>query len=567
MAKSASQPRASARDFSCHGLQDPIFILCMARSGSTLLRFILDAHPEVACPPETNLPALCAQLAVVWSLIEGAPLSATRGGTPPVVPPTAIAGIRRTLDEMLRPYLARRGKRLLCDKSLCTAEYASLLADVYPAARFISLYRHPMDVIASGMEACPWGLNGHGFDQYIVGSPGNSVCALARYWLDNASLIATVEAQYPDRCHRVRYEDLAEAPEQVADGIFRFVGVAAEPGITGRCFTAERERFGPADYKIWHTSQVTASSVGRGQYIPVGLIPPPVLERINELLSQLGYVRVNETWGTADAPSTLHITLDRSQAPTPPTTAPANNDQGEAPRLLAERLRAGLDQANAAFTSRWVPYSLERFTLVSRRHQTAHAAQWLVDLAAGTVTFNMVTMPSAADADGAADTDSAVLGADDESTTDGGPEWSVIGTPEMWTAVLRGQVNLSVAMRKCDLRYCDYEEPGNPGAPDADVRIDMMAALLGLTAWDQTEPPMSPARAKRSRSPRGQPARPARNIRMNSPVGEAALTRSAGLLLFVPAHASYRKYNLACRRRHAGQRRSHLWYFWSRYAR
>jgi hypothetical protein len=52
---------------------DPVFVLCMGRSGSTLLRFLLDAHPELACPPETSLPALCGQLSVVWSLIEGAP--------------------------------------------------------------------------------------------------------------------------------------------------------------------------------------------------------------------------------------------------------------------------------------------------------------------------------------------------------------------------------------------------------------------------------------------------------------------------------------------------------------
>jgi hypothetical protein len=50
--------------------KDPVFVLCMGRSGSTLLRFVLDAHPDLACPPETSLPALCGQLAVVWSLIE-----------------------------------------------------------------------------------------------------------------------------------------------------------------------------------------------------------------------------------------------------------------------------------------------------------------------------------------------------------------------------------------------------------------------------------------------------------------------------------------------------------------
>ena len=37
-----------------------------------------------------------------------------------------------------------------------------------------------MDVIASGIEACPWGLKGYGFEPYAAESPGNTVLALAR---------------------------------------------------------------------------------------------------------------------------------------------------------------------------------------------------------------------------------------------------------------------------------------------------------------------------------------------------------------------------------------------------
>src|SRR6266487_2865622 len=96
---------------------DPVFVMCNGRSGSTLLRFLLDAHPDLACPPETNLPGLCAQLATVWSLIEGAALSVNRGDEPPDIPAAAITGIRRTMDMMVGSYLVRRGKRRYCDKS------------------------------------------------------------------------------------------------------------------------------------------------------------------------------------------------------------------------------------------------------------------------------------------------------------------------------------------------------------------------------------------------------------------------------------------------------------------
>jgi hypothetical protein len=89
----------------------------------------------------------------VWSLIEGAPLSAERGDEPPMIPEAAIRGVRRTMDEMTGSYLARRGKKRYCDKSLGTARFAELLLRVYPQARFLCLCRHPMDVIASGLEA------------------------------------------------------------------------------------------------------------------------------------------------------------------------------------------------------------------------------------------------------------------------------------------------------------------------------------------------------------------------------------------------------------------------------
>src|SRR6516164_1201577 len=187
---------------------DPVFVLCNGRSGSTLLRFVLDAHPELACPPETNLPGLCVQLATVWSLIEGAPLSANRGDEPPDIPEAAIAGVRESMDRMLGSYLSRRGKKRYCDKSLGTARFAELLLRVYPGAKFLCLYRLPMDVIASGLEACPWGLNGYGFDSYATTTPGNSVMALARFWVDNTAMTLAAEELFAAQSLRVRYEDL-----------------------------------------------------------------------------------------------------------------------------------------------------------------------------------------------------------------------------------------------------------------------------------------------------------------------------------------------------------------------
>src|SRR6202021_2818900 len=62
---------------------DPVFVLCAGRSGSTLVRFLLDAHQDLACPPETRLPWLARQLATAWTVIEDAgPPGGARNGDP-----------------------------------------------------------------------------------------------------------------------------------------------------------------------------------------------------------------------------------------------------------------------------------------------------------------------------------------------------------------------------------------------------------------------------------------------------------------------------------------------------
>lgn len=487
MQQSAAVVEASPAGLS---FADPVFVLCNGRSGSTLLRFLLDAHPELACPPETNLPALCAQLATVWSLIEGAPLAANRGDEPPVIPDAAIVGIRATMDRMVGSYLLRRGKMRYCDKSLGTARYAELLLRVYPEARFLCLYRHPMDVIASGMEACPWGLNGYGFDPYIATTPGNAVLALARFWADNAIATLAAEEQFPDRCLRVRYEDLVDDPEAAAAEIFSFLHAAPMPGVSEACFSSERERFGPADHKIWYTSQISSDSIGRGWSIPVAMIAPQVLESINELAAKLGYLPVDGEWGTSAPPSDLRVPIMRQDGPAsseaaaseaaPRTgtegtslstiggsTVSANSEasrsdtESEPPgpvssALLGDRLKAGIIGLRPGAADRWGDRGAETMVAIWIPADPREPAEhWLVDFKARTVTY-------------------ASRKAQEDSN------WDVVGSASGWEQVLAGRLNLSVALRACQLRYCDDAESG-PLASDA--RIGMLAELLMLTNW------------------------------------------------------------------------------------
>ncbi|HSZ43102.1 MAG TPA: sulfotransferase [Trebonia sp.] len=474
----------------------PVFVLCAARSGSTLLRFVLDAHPDLACPPETNVPALCGQLATVWSLIEGAPLSQERGDEPPDIPDAAIAGVRETMDRMTGSYLARRGKKRYCDKSLGTARFTYLMTRIWPEAKFICLFRHPMDVIASGMEACPWGLNGYGFDPYIAETPGNAVFALARFWADNAAVIAMAEEQYADRCLRVRYEDMVAGPQTAADRIFEFLAAAPVPDIEDRMFAAERERYGPADYKIWHTSRISGDSVGRGWTTPAGLIGPQVRESINELCGKLGYLPVDDDWGAAEPPADLRVpvaasgpaaagsaetaeasgTTDGRRATSgAPDASPLPVPDLEFAAALRERLTVGITGLSDGFAGRWEPCAKDMFEVVATPPSgNGRNAHWLVDLGTRTVT-----------ARGGAHLDVHQDAEDEEPDSD----WDVIASADTWNEVISGKLNVSVALRRHLFRYRESAEAG-PIA--ADARIGMLADLLGLASWGQARQRVSP---------------------------------------------------------------------------
>jgi hypothetical protein len=440
---------------------DPVFVLCAGRSGSTLLRFLLDAHPDLACPPETRLPWLARQLATAWTVIEDAGptgQSANGDSADAAISAPVAEGLRRSLDPMMTSYLRRRGKRRYCDKSLGAAQHAGLLLRIWPDARFICLYRHPMDVIASGIEASPWGLTSYGFEPYVGSPPDNNVAALARYWLDYTTSIVAAEERFTDRCLAVRYEDLVTDPDGRIARILEFIGAAPAPGIVARCFGPEHQRFGPGDYKIWNTGGVTADSVGRGWTMPAGKIPAPLLARINELADVLGYLPVGDRWGTGAKPADLRTRSDDDLARPGDQTRTDDLALPDWARAVDERVRAGLARVGEQFGRAHGPRATESVLLFVNGPAWPDAdAWWRLDLAAGTV--------------------SAGLG---EAGEDG--DWSLTGSAQAWARLLAGQANLGVAFRRGDLRYADKGDAG-AGSIGADTRVAALTDLLGLSPW------------------------------------------------------------------------------------
>ena len=288
--------RASGRHLST---SRPIFVLTLPRSGSTLLRYLLDAHSEVACPPETQLSSLCASVLESWLNYRSPDDFETRKRR-------GIAQARAAARQLMIWHLERDQKSLFCEKSLPNVDNAPMLSEVFPGARFICLYRHPMDFVASARESCKWGFANYGLYPYAASSVNNFVLALTRAWCEKTSAVLSMEQEHPERCVRVTYESLVRDPHDQFRRICEFLGVSDEPTVVDTAI-GKAHIFGHGDHKIRTTEAVNTDSLGRGASVPVGLIPPAGLTNLNNLAKAVGYEAIDE--GFNSRPSVLRLGL------------------------------------------------------------------------------------------------------------------------------------------------------------------------------------------------------------------------------------------------------------------
>jgi len=278
----------------------PIFVLTAARSGSTLLRFILDSHPEICCPPELNLSQFCVEIQRSWT---GMVDDSTREERLTL----ARAQIRATVSTLAAWHLARNDKRYFCDKSLTTVDQIDVVAEAFPDAKYIVVIRHCLDMVYSGLEASRWGFNAFGFMPYVGSTPNNLVAALVEYWCDRVERALDFERRFRDRTFRLYYEMLVREPDTTAKELFEFLGVAWEPEIFEKALSSQHVR-GPADYEVEFLDKIGESSIGRGSSVPVGMILPPQRIRLNVLLQRLGYPPVTDDWNERSSPLLVNST-------------------------------------------------------------------------------------------------------------------------------------------------------------------------------------------------------------------------------------------------------------------
>ncbi len=263
----------------------PIFVLCCARSGSTLLRHILDAHPDICCPPELHLLAMAIRLK--WVYRHTSTVTDSNGDDLDIA---ATSRTRADIDRIMEEYARFRGKSIWSEKSVFTIDMIQSDDRLFPDARYVCVYRNGPDVVRSALDVLENNPSGNrfAFEPYLARSPGQPIPALVEYWSQKTAAVLKFEKSHGSCCVRIRFEDLVLRAEETIRHLFRSLKVTAADDIIDRVF-AEQTVAGPNDPKFMQTRGILKDRIGRGTDLDLSAIHPRQLERVNQLHAALGY--------------------------------------------------------------------------------------------------------------------------------------------------------------------------------------------------------------------------------------------------------------------------------------
>ncbi len=248
------------------------------RTGTTLLRVLLDAHRNLCCPPETALfhePWRDEQLARVLET-DAAHIASLRPG------PNGLTGF---IDRVMADYARRNDRPRWVEKSPANVQHLPWIFEHFPNTKFIHMIRDGRDAICS--------LRTHPRYKMIDGQrvprdTWNPVDQCARKW------VLRTRTGMGWRGHpgyrEFRYEDLVARPDETLKAACEFIGEPFDPAMLGahaRDRAASQAVLEPQNVEA--TKPISESSVGRWHTDLTDEDVAVARPIINALLLQLGY--------------------------------------------------------------------------------------------------------------------------------------------------------------------------------------------------------------------------------------------------------------------------------------
>jgi len=185
-------------------MKPPIFVVGTMRSGSTLLRLLLDSHPNIAMGEETGFMGALTATKAIPNWRYGREWYGRLGWSEPELD----ARLRDFYAGMFSRYAASQGKSRWGDKTPLHSWHMAEMARVFPDAVFVAIVRHPGAVVGSLKKRFHW-----------------KVADAAAYWESTNVEVLRQGTQLSDaRFALLRYEDLVLDPETTLRELTSWLG-------------------------------------------------------------------------------------------------------------------------------------------------------------------------------------------------------------------------------------------------------------------------------------------------------------------------------------------------------
>lgn len=191
-------------------VQETVFVGGVPRSGTTLARAMLDAHPDIRCGEETRVIPRIVGMRSRWSRSKKESSRLKEAGIS-----------EETLDSATRAFISEiilnHGKvaKYLCNKDPLVLNYMADLSRIFPRAKFILMVRDGRAVAYSIVSR----------NVTISGVDSKSYLSAALFWNKVVQRMSTDCVNNRKRCLMVHYEDLVANPRLWMTNILNFLNI------------------------------------------------------------------------------------------------------------------------------------------------------------------------------------------------------------------------------------------------------------------------------------------------------------------------------------------------------
>jgi protein-tyrosine sulfotransferase len=203
----------------------PIFVIGCQRSGTSLLRRVLDSHPNIACPPESKFILPLEELIRSPQAFQGLD---SMGFARTAV----MSRLRDFVTGFFEDYARVKGKGRWADKTPNYVDCLPFLDELFAGeVRYIVIVRHPFDVCLSFEHAASKSGRTMLAIQSHVAKAGDLRAGACRFWNEQNLKIAAFVPQVAGRVISLDYEALTSWPEPVLRKMFAFLDEPWTPTV------------------------------------------------------------------------------------------------------------------------------------------------------------------------------------------------------------------------------------------------------------------------------------------------------------------------------------------------